>query len=460
MPIFLYSTARQGLPESNLRLLLAMAFTFISSVLLTLSAATADNGAAEVLAASPEDRRAQAPALAVTSDGTVHVIWIDKGAVGEADRKGAKVKGTHHSHQAFADLYYARLLPDAGTFSDVQMLNPEPGQVWGFSISRPVMATDAMDRVHIVYPVNGTSPETGKSVASSFYTRSTDLGGHFDPPTQLNRDPTEDLSALIMGGLAQAQVFGGLAVSPEGSVHTFWLDTRGMDASMRAALYYRRSDNGGAEFGEEVRIQENNQCPCCQISAVAQDESSLFVSARQIHGDNIRTPMMMHSGDGGASFSSPVAMGGTPWRLEGCPLKLTAMAVTGSRVHSLVHNGAEEPPGLLYSHALDDAGSFITPKKIHPDAAISDSPAMASSGQMLLAVWHAKEDGPRQIFYRFSLDGGETFLPVQRFDTGEASVGYPAVATAPDGRFVVAWQADEVIHVTYLNAPQQTVAGL
>ena len=432
-------------------------FTIVAAAMFFIVGTTAAH-AAESVPASAADRRAQAPAVAVTRDSTVHAIWFDKGAVGEADRKGAHVGGGRHSHQAFADLRYARWVPGEAGFSQSIRINPEPGQVWGFSISRPVIAADGEGRIHIVYPGNGTSPKTGKSVASSFYSRSIDGGQQFEEPIQLNGDPDEDLSALIMGGLAQAQVFTAMAVSEQGAIHTFWLDTRGMTESMRAALYYRRSDDGGARFEEEVRLQENDQCPCCQVSAVTSGPSSLFVSARQITGDNIRTPTVMLSGDNGASFGAPVETGGTPWRLEGCPLKLTAMATTPDTIHSLVHNGAEDPPGLLYARAVQRDMSFLPPQKIHPEAAVSDSPAMASIGATLLAAWHAKVDGPRRIFYRFSLDGGENFLPVQALRTGEASVGYPAVATTPDGRFVLAWQENEVIKVMHLDAPRQSVA--
>ena len=431
--------------------------TVTAAATLFIVGASAPHAAASV-AASAADRRAQAPAVAVTEDGTVHAIWFDKGAVGEADRKGAHVGGGRHSHQAFADLRSARWISGEAGFSESIRINPEPGQVWGFSISRPVIAADGEGRIHIVYPANGTSPKTGKSVASSFYSRSIDGGRQFEAPIQLNGDPDEDLSALIMGGLAQAQVFTAMAVSEQGAVHTFWLDTRGMDESMRAAIYYRRSADGGAHFEDEVRLQENDQCPCCQVSAVTDGPTSLFVSARQITGDNIRTPTVMHSADHGESFGAPVETGGTPWRLEGCPLKLTAMATTPDTIHSLVHNGAEDPPGLLYARAAQRDMRFLPPQKIHPEAAISDSPAMASIGDTLLAAWHAKVDGPRRIFYRFSLDGGESFLPVQMLATGESSVGYPALATTPDGRFVLAWQENEVIQVMHLGVPQQGVA--
>ena len=431
--------------------------TVAAAAMFSIVGATAPH-AAESVSASAADRRAQAPAVAVTEDGTIHAIWFDKGAVGEADRKGAHVGGGRHSHQAFADLRYARWAPEELGFSESIRINSELGQAWGFSISRPVIAADGEGRIHIVYPGNGTSPNTGKSVASSFYSRSIDGGQQFEELIQLNGDPDEDLSALIMGGLAQAQVFTAMAVSEKGVIHTFWLDTRGMTESMRAALYYRRSDDGGARFEEEVRLKENDQCPCCQVSAVTSGQSSLFVSARQITDDNIRTPTVMHSSDNGISFGAPAETGGTPWRLEGCPLKLTAMAATPDTIHSLVHNGAEDPPGLLYARAAQRDMSFLTPQKIHPEAAVSDSPAMASIGDTLLAAWHAKVDGPRRIFYRFSLDGGENFLPLQALPTGEASVGYPAVATTPDGRFVLAWQENGVIQVMYLDAPRQGVA--
>ncbi|MGB2104052.1 MAG: sialidase family protein, partial [Luminiphilus sp.] len=156
-------------------------FLTVAAAMLFIVGATAPN-AAESVSASAMDRRAQAPAVAVTEDGTVHAIWFDKGAVGQADRKGAHVGGGRHSHQAFADLRYARWVPGEAGFSESIRINPEPGQVWGFSISRPVIAADGEGRIHIVYPGNGTSPKTGKSVASSLYSRSIDGGQQFEEP--------------------------------------------------------------------------------------------------------------------------------------------------------------------------------------------------------------------------------------------------------------------------------------
>ncbi|MGB1958303.1 MAG: hypothetical protein ACPHP8_04130, partial [Luminiphilus sp.] len=57
-------------------------FLTVAAAMLFIVGATAPN-AAESVSASAMDRRAQAPAVAVTEDGTVHAIWFDKGAVGQ-----------------------------------------------------------------------------------------------------------------------------------------------------------------------------------------------------------------------------------------------------------------------------------------------------------------------------------------------------------------------------------------
>mgnify|MGYP001449628672 CR=1 FL=1 len=74
----------------------------------------------ESIAASASDRRAQAPAIAVTRDGSIHAIWFDKGAVGEADKKGEKVKlrvsflpfimGPHTAHLSFEDHRFGKFV--------------------------------------------------------------------------------------------------------------------------------------------------------------------------------------------------------------------------------------------------------------------------------------------------------------------------------------------------------------
>ena len=397
------------------------------------------------VAVSDEGRRAQAPEVAVGRDGSIHVIWLDKGAVGTADRKGKKMAGMQHSHQAFASLMYARSGDGGQTFGAPVRVNHRDGEVWGFSISKASLAVDTDGQVHILYPANATSSTTGLDVASSAYTVSTD-GVRFSPAEMVNTDPEDDLSELVSGGLAQAQVFGTLSASAEGAIHAFWLDTRDMNVEDKlSSLFMRSSYDGGASWGPERDLFSGDACPCCQVTSTVSEKGTVYVSARKVSGEKIRTPFVAASHDRGSSFGPRVSTGGKPWQLDGCPLKANALATSGNHLYSLVHNGAEDPPGLLFARSPDEGASFEAAHPIHPGADVSDSPSLAASGARVVAVWHAKEGGPRAVYYRVSNDHGARFGPVMRLTQGEAVVGYPEVVKLPDDGFALVWQQDERI---------------
>ncbi|MGA0073317.1 MAG: sialidase family protein [Steroidobacteraceae bacterium] len=398
-------------------------------------------------------RRAQAPEVAVGSDGSIHVIWLDKGPAGMADRKGSDKSGGH-SHQSYTDLMYARSDDGGKSFSPAVRVNPREGEVWGFSVAKPSIGVGPGGVIHVAYPANATSPLTGKAVASSLYVRSLDGGKTFSEPLQMNADVPGDLSELVHGGLSQAQVFGTMAVSAQGDVYAFWLDTRDMTPEHTlSSTYMRASHDNGASFEMERMLYQADACPCCQLTALADSAGRVLLGSRMVGEENLRSPTVAVSTDRGASFGSRVAAEGTPWKLDGCPLKPTALAAQGNVLHTLVHNGAETPPGLLYSRSIDGGRSFEPAIRIHPDAAVSDSPSLAASAGTLYAFWHAKADGVRRIFSRRSIDDGASWGPVVELEAPEGTGSYPEAAALPDGRAVVVWQQGEQVFAALVGAP-------
>jgi len=402
---------------------------------------------------STEGHRAQAPEVAIGQDGSIHVIWIDKGVAGTPDQKGTHTNAGGHTHQAFADLMYARSSDGGKTFTQPVRVNQEDGQVWGFPMSKPTIGIGADGVVHIMYPANAISSKIGKSVASSYYVHSSDGGISFSKPLQLNSDPDEDLSELVSGGLAQAQVFGDMSVSPAGDIYTFWLDTREMNAKdMLSSVYLRASHDNGATFEPERRVFLADACPCCQVTSVVDEKGGVYVSSRKVSGEHIRTPAISVSRDGGKTFSERAGTGGIPWQIDGCPLKATAMAARDEHVYALVHNGAEDPPGLMFSRSTNGGMAFEPASKIHPGALVSDSPSLAVTDGAVFAAWHAKTEDGRKVFARISRDAGATFGAVTQLPTVGASVGYPELAAFPDGSAAVVWQDDETIRFMRLSA--------
>ncbi len=408
-------------------------------------------------AVSDPARRAQAPEVAVGPDGSIHVIWLDKGPLGTADQRGHDASHGH-SHQSFTDLMYSRSDDGGETFTPPLRINRADGEVWGFSVSKPRIGVGPTGVVHVFYPANTVSGVTGKAVASSMHVRSVDGGRSFSSPLQLNGDGEDDLSELVHGGLSQAHVFGTMTVAADGDVYTFWLDTRGMQAARPlSAVYLRASRDDGATFEAERAVFNGETCPCCQLTAVTRGDT-VYLGSRHVSPDDIRMPSVSRSVDGAATFGERVPIGGTPWQLDGCPLKPTALAVEGEHVYTLVHNGAEQPPGLLFARSEDGGATFGPTLRIHPDAAVSDSPALVTSARGLYAVWHAKTDGERRVFHRSSTDQGSTWSAVAELAAPAGAAAYPAAAARPDGSTVVVWQQGEQILMDIIWTPVSCAA--
>jgi hypothetical protein len=135
-----------------------------------------------------------------------------------------------------------------------------------------------------------------------------------------------------------------------------------------------------------------------------------------------------------------VEIGGAPWRIEGCPLKPTVVAAQDDRVLAAAHNGAEEPAAVLLSRSADGGRSFSSLGPVHPGAAVSDAPSIATNGRVVLLAWHAKLDGPRRVFHRLYDLSGNPLSPVREIAAQPGPAQSPAVAVRPDGDFQIAWQ--------------------
>jgi hypothetical protein len=400
---------------------------------------------------SEAGHKAQSPEIALGPDGVVHIVWIDENtaAAGHDHLKHG------HSHVAATNLLYARSNDGGKSYSTPVRLNSTLGDVWGFSVSKPRIAVGGNGTVHVFYAGNDVNPINGKPEAVAMYIRSGDGGRNFSVPQRLNTMAKTDASEFVHGGLTHAHVFGTLTTDGRGNVYALWIDTRDMaKANDSGKVFMAVSRNDGRSFETDREILPADVCPCCQLTAFAADDDRLYVGSRQVEG-KFRDSVLMVSSDGGRMFTPRQRITAQRWEIEGCPLKATSVAATGSVVFATFFSGAEAKPGAYVARSTDGGRTWSTPVPTHPNAVVSDAPVIALAGKTVHLFWHAKlADGVRRVFARALHDLGASYGEIHEI-TGPAGTALqlPVIAGRSDGSVHVAWQQGTEVHAMRRSEP-------
>ena len=404
---------------------------------------------AEPVGLSPEGQKASAPDIAVNSKGEIAVLWVDRSPQDKPD--GAQ---NHDRHLAVTDVYVAISKDGGSSFGTPTKVNASSGAVWGQQVSRPRIVGTANGTWHVAYSANDIHPAMKKTLLTTHYTRSVDGGRSFESPKRLSAITDQDMSSVIHGGFASAAAFGTMASAPDGSVHVYWIDTRHMQPdSDSGALYGSTSRDDGRTFTTEKQLIDTSVCPCCQLTAVANSQSEIVLGSRRVEKDSFRPATVMTLSRSDNATNDRQSIGGTPWQINGCPLKPTVLAVQGSNLYAAVHNGGEATPGVIFSVSNDAGKSFKPLGIVHTSAVVSDAPTIAVNSSSVLLAWHAKVgNAPRRVFYRFYDLSGEPLGDIQSLDTTPGLSQYPVVTAKADGNFQLLWQQADRIWTT-------TIAG-
>ncbi len=389
------------------------------------------------------DRASFSPEIAVSSDGELYVVWLDRDLPAGPPPKRSPGE---HSHRSAVDLYIARSGDGGASFGTPARVNRGRGAIWGFQVSKPRISTDNQGAVHVFYPANTVSAQTRLDVIASHYTRSLDKGATFSEPVTLNSHVDRDGRGLLGEGLGVAHAFGTMAVAADGAVHAFWLDTRYMeDSGEGATLFTAVSTDGGESFSDEIEFARGVVCPCCQLVADFTEDKAVLLSYRHVFDDGSRDSVVLRSTDRGASWSERARLPIDPWFIDGCPLKPTDMAVGGDYIYAIAYSaGPEEHKGVWLSRSRSDGAlRFDKAIPVHPTSRYSDAPVVTvTPNGVLRLVWNAREDRKSswRLYMAESRDHGETFAGPWPLPTPEGDSRFPVIATAADGTSHIAWE--------------------
>jgi len=246
-----------------------------------------------------------------------------------------------------------------------------------------------------------------------YYKRSTDGGSNWGADTRLTNNTANSW-------------FPSIAVS--GSViHVVWHDDRYGDWE----IYYKRSTDGGANWGADVRL--TNAILYSLYSSVAVSGSVVHVVWEDYRNNNYEI-YYKRSEDGGSGW-------GADTRLTNNTNESVypSVAVSGSVVHVVWYDLRDGNYEIYYKRSTDGGSNWGDDTRLTNNSGISYSPSVAVIGSDVHVVWFDFRDGNYEIYYKRSTDGGSNWGADTRLTNYTAESYPPSIAISGSFVHVVWW---------------------
>ena len=289
------------------------------------------------------------PAVAA-ADSMVHVVWWD-------ERNGLN-----------SEIYYKRSTDSGVTWGEDTRLTNDTAKSHYPSIAA------AHDTVHLVW----WDERTGWDI---YYKRSADAGTTW----------TADVPLTATPGLS---MWPSVAVA-DGSVHVVWFDDR--DGNQE--IYYKRSTDGGANWGEDKRLTTADFYS--EYPVVAASGSVVHVAWSDNRDGNYEA-YYKRSTDTGATWEPDV-------RMSQAAQNSTAMSLTasGSRVHLFWADNREWYwPEIFHRASSDNGLTWSADERLTFDDQPSDRPTGCAWDSTVAVLWEDGREGVWEVWFkRDTLDG-------------------------------------------------------
>lgn len=346
------------------------------------------------------------PQALLDSRGVVHLIYY-KGEAGGGE------------------IFYARMEPDAASFSKPVRVNSEPGSaVAAGTIRGAQLAVGRNGRVHVAW--NGAKAVPGASYpgAPMWYARLSDSGKVFEPQRNLIN---------FAGGLDGG---GSIIADAKGNVRVFWHGSSATNTSgeLGRALFMATSADEGRTFGSETVVSPagSGACGCCGMRAFEDRSGNLFALFRSAKTKMDRDELLIGSRDGGKTFQT---LAQSPWKIASCPMSSAAFAESPSSVLA-----AWETSGQIEWARIDTASFKAGAVNSVPGTGRRKHPVIAANarGETLIAWTEGtgwKKGGA--LAWQVFDAGGKPTATKGRVADAVPVWGLLSAIAKPDGSFVI-----------------------
>ena len=266
------------------------------------------------------------------------------------------------------------------------------------------------------------------------FARSMNFGRSFNPAIQVNDD---------VGKASQS--FFTMEVAPDGTIYVIWLDGRDKKSNKpgTTSVYLARSVNKGKSFEKNIKIA-GDICPCCRTALAFGDNGEIFASWRHVYDDNERVIVVATSLDGGKTWSKPVKVSETGWKINGCAHSGPAMKYVDGKLFISWYTGKNDKASLKFAHSADNGKSFQVTKDINGPVLDANHPDIVVIGKEAWIIFQGRdpilEGGwgrDKAWLVKVSSDINISF-PSPLPSTGKG-VAYPYLFKGNGGRIYAMW---------------------
>jgi len=278
-----------------------------------------------------------------------HIVWYD-------DRDGNK------------EIYYKRSTDGGITWeADRRLTNNSSVSEW------PSIFVSNLD-VHVIW-YDGRDGDT-----EIYYKRSIDGGASWGADMRLTISADYSFNPT-------------LSISGQ-AVHVIWYDNR--DGNKE--IYYKRSNNGGATWGADTRLTNNSEISW--DPAVEASDNFVHVVWWDERDGNYEI-YYKRSIDGGANWGTDIRLTNNS-ALSG----FVNISVLDSLVFVFWNDERDGNNEIYFKQSSNSGTNWGADTRLTDNAGHSERPSSFISGQSLHVTWEDDRDGNNEIYYKRSTDGG------------------------------------------------------
>jgi hypothetical protein len=196
-------------------------------------------------------------------------------------------------------------------------------------------------------------------------------------------------------------------------------------------IYFKKSVDGGTTWTKGERLTNN--------------ASASYAPAIAVVGSNIYVVWYDETPGNDEIYFEKSVDGGDTWTTS---KRLTwntgssyypTIAANGSKIYVVWFDDTPGNDEIYFKKSVDEGDTWTTSKRITWDARYSRYPSIAVSASNIYVVWEEQALGYLEIYFKRSVDGGDTWTPGQRL-TNTAGASYDPAIAADGLNVYVVWQ--------------------